>query len=264
MKLIGVGYETVHDADFAMNRPHGYGAYLLLVMKTESFHVLNSERRIVPADSIILYDETTPQCYGATGKQYIDDWIHFSMGKDELDWLKQLEIPLNTKITLKDTNQISALIRNITFEFYSANRNKGTSSILYLQVLFNKINEIMYSDKIDTLLPFYSQLVNLRTDIYNTPSSIWKVDEMSKKLSLSMSHFQHIYKKLFGISVINDVISSRISHSKKLLAGTNIPIKKIAELCGYEYDVYFMRQFKSRTGITPKEYRRQKGPCRTD
>lgn len=31
MKLIGVGYETVHDADFAMNRPHGYGAYLLLV-----------------------------------------------------------------------------------------------------------------------------------------------------------------------------------------------------------------------------------------
>lgn len=259
MKIIGVGYQTVHDAEFAMKRPHGYGAYLLLVMKTESFHVFNKEKITVPADSIILYDETTPQHYGAIGKQYIDDWVHFSMEEDDSYWLKRLEIPLNTKISIKDTNQISALIRNITFEFYSANRNKETSTILYLQVLFNKMNEIMYSDKINTLLPLYSQLVNLRTDIYNSPSNIWKVDEMSKQLNLSISHFQHIYKKLFGITVINDVIVSRISHSKKLLAGTDFPIKKIAELCGYEYDVFFMRQFKSRTGITPKEYRRQKG-----
>lgn len=256
MKLIGVGYQTVHDADFTIKRPHGYGDYLLLIMKTESFHVLQNERNILPVDSIILYDETTPQHYGAVGKQYIDDWVHFSMYEDDIIWLKKRKIPFNTKIQLKDTNQISALVRNIAFEFYSANRNKENSSILYLQILLNKLNEIMQPDNIDSLLPFYIQLVNLRTEIYNMPDHIWKIDEMTKMLNLSTSHFQHMYKKLFGISVINDVISSRISHSKKLLTGTNFPIKKIAALCGYEYDVYYMRQFKRRTGITPKEYRR--------
>lgn len=258
MKLIGVGYETIHDVDFTMNRPHGYGAYLLLVMKTESFHVLNKEKVIVPADSIILYDETTPQCYGANGKKYIDDWVHFDLKEEDFSWFRALNIPVNTKISMKDTHQISTLIRNITFEFYSANRNKESSSLLFLRILLNKINDVIHSDHIDTLHPFYNQLVNLRTEIYNFPSNSWKVDEIAKTLNLSTSHLQHIYKKLFGISVINDVISSRISHSKNLLSGSNLPIKKIAELCGYEYDIYFMRQFKKRTGITPKEYRHLK------
>lgn len=258
MNIIGVGYETVHDIDFTMIRPHGYGAYLLLVLKTESFHVFHNERTIVPADSIILYDETTPQCYGAIGKQYIDDWIHFSMDEEDLCLLNKLAIPRNIPISMRDTSHISSLIRSISYEFYSATPNHSASSKLYLQILFHKMNEIIHYDRIDTLLPYYSHLVNLRTDIYNTPAYNWKVDDMSKRLNLSTSHFQHIYKKSFGISAINDVISSRISHSKKLLSGTNLPISKIAELCGYEYDIYFMRQFKSRTGITPKEYRKQK------
>lgn len=81
---------------------------------------------------------------------------------------------------------------------------------------------------------------------------------MAKRLNLSASYFQHSYKNLFGVSVMNDVITSRIAHSKILLSGTDFSIKKIAELCGYEYDVYFMRQFKKRTGMTAREYRKMK------
>ena len=255
MNLIGVGYESIHDEEFALKRPNGYGNFLLLLMKTESFHVIRNEQIIVPSGSIILYDEHTSQHYGANGKQYIDDWIHFSMNEDDLAFVNNLNIPFNTIIHIEDSNQISALIRNISFEFYSANYNKNNTSILYLQILLNKLNESIQSDKADTFLPFYSRLVNLRAEIYNMPDYNWSIDGISRQLNLSMSYFQHIYKRLFGTSVINDVINSRISHSKKLLLGTDLPVKKIADLCGYEYDVYFMRQFKSRTGLTPKEYR---------
>ncbi len=262
MKLIDVGYQSTHDSDFSIRRPHGYGAYLLLFMKTKSFHVLNNKKEYLSANSVILYDETTPQHYGAVSEQYIDDWVHFTMDKQDLILFEKFSIPLNTIFSTSDSLALSSVIRNITFEFYSAGSHRESSSILYLQILLNKLSELTQSENKSNRLPFYHQLVTLRTEIYNMPDLNWKIDTMSMRLNLSSSYFQHIYKNLFGISAINDVINSRIMHSKKLLTGTSFPIKKIAALSGYEYDVYFMRQFKQLTGLTPKEYRKQ--TCESD
>lgn len=74
---------------------------------------------------------------------------------------------------------------------------------------------------------------------------------------MSRSSFQHLYKELFGISAITDVILSRIDHAKYLLSTTDIPIKKISEMCGYNNDIHFMRQFKKVTEITPTKYREE-------
>ena len=255
MKLMEIGYETVHDHDFSIVRPNGYRGYLFLLIKTASFHVIKNQRVLVPADSIILYDDSIPQHYGAVANHYVDDWFLFSIEKTDLLFLERLNFPLNTILSLKDSSSLSELIRQLAFEFFSANRNKEESCSLYLNILFLKLNEMLSTDRTTIQLPFYNQLVTLRTQIYNTPDQVWKIDSIADSLNLSASYFQHTYKKLFGISVINDVIASRISHGKKLLSGTNFSIKKIAHLCGYEYDVYFMRQFKNYTGLTPKEYR---------
>ena len=40
MKLMEIGYETVHDHDFSIVRPNGYRGYLFLLIKTASFHVI--------------------------------------------------------------------------------------------------------------------------------------------------------------------------------------------------------------------------------
>ena len=60
MNIIGIGYDTVHERDFEIKRPGGYGDYLLLVMKTPSFHVLEDRKQIYPAHCAVLYDQTTP------------------------------------------------------------------------------------------------------------------------------------------------------------------------------------------------------------
>ena len=55
MHIIGIGYRTIHGKDFEITRPCGYGEYLLLLMETSSFHVLNAQKQIYPAQSVILY-----------------------------------------------------------------------------------------------------------------------------------------------------------------------------------------------------------------
>ena len=61
---------------------------------------------------------------------------------------------------------------------------------------------------------------------------------------------------MFGVSVMTDVINGRYDRAKRLLSSTNLTVKQIAERCGYVSEYNFMRQFKSKCGKTPTEYRK--------
>ena len=95
----------------------------------------------------------------------------------------------------------------------------------------------------------------IRTKIYNMPYIEWTVDSLAAELNLSKSYFQHLYKQIFGVSAISDVINSRVEHGKYLLSSTDFSVRQIAEKCGYDSDIHFMRQFKSKSGMTPSAYR---------
>ena len=43
---------------------------------------------------------------------------------------------------------------------------------------------------------------------------------------------------------------------KYYLAGSDMSIRGLADFCGYESELHFMRQFKKFVGMTPTEYRR--------
>lgn len=80
---------------------------------------------------------------------------------------------------------------------------------------------------------------------------------MAASVNMSCSGFQYLYKKIFGVSVINYVISGRVEPAKRLLSSTDLTVAEIALKCGYSTEYNFMRQFKSKTGKTPTEYRKQ-------
>lgn len=257
MNIIGVGCNTIHRGEFSINRPNGYGAYLLLHIRTKAFSRVGDTYSEVPEDTIILYDPHTGHTYGTVGELYVDDWIHFAVNKREEAWIREQDIPLNQPIDARGRKEIETLIQNINLEFYSANEMRQQTQQLYLRILLLKLHEISRDHKKETSDQIRTGLSKLRSQIYNMPAEQWNVEEMARKQNLSVSHFQHSYKKLFGVSVMQDVLESRITQGKLLLAGTDLSVKKIASQCGYEYEVYFMRQFKKRTGETALQYRKR-------
>ena len=48
----------------------------------------------------------------------------------------------------------------------------------------------------------------------------------------------------------------RIEYAKELIISTNLPLEHIAYSCGYSNEVHFYRQFLSKTGMTPGDYRK--------
>ena len=105
---------------------------------------------------------------------------------------------------------------------------------------------------------YFQQFSELRNELYSSPQTHLPVEKIAARLNLSKSYFQHIYKELFGCSVVTDIINSRLEYAKYLLANSSLSVSAIAKMCGYENDTHFMRQFKRFEGVTPSRFRSQR------
>lgn len=260
MRISSAGYSHAHDSSFVISRPNGIDSWLLLLVKTPSLFVIDGEEVSAKANSFVLFEAGVPQHYRSSGGEYIDDWLHFYPDDNEEDAIRRLAIPLNKIIHLGDLSELSSHIRAIVSEMYSQERLSEEISLLQLQILLKKLSRALDSDRRRTegsASVYYERMRRLRDDIYTNPRQERTVDGLSAQLSMSRSGFQHTYKQLFGTSVTTDIISARLQRVKYYLSTTDMPLSMIAEQCGYNSEIHLMRQFKSRSGVTPTEYRRE-------
>lgn len=255
MHINNIGYNHVHDADLNIYRPKGSGDYLFLLLKTAAIFMLNGDEVITQKNSFMLYRKGTPQYYRAYGAQFANDWFHFDLSEEELNFIESLDIPFDQVEPIGDINDLSLIIKNMCFERYSTKKHKETSIDLYMKLLFLKLSDKFHSPNENNPTSYYNKMSIIRTNIYNMPYYNWNVEGMAHQFTMCKSYFQHLYKEIFGTNVMNDVIQSRIEHAKYLLSTTDISIIQIAEISGYKCSSHFMRQFKSRIGMTPSEYR---------
>lgn len=249
------GYDHQHDRDFRIERPDGSGDYLLLLIRTPGlFRIHGVEYRTSP-NTILLYKKGTPQFYYACEALYSDDWLHFHMEPSDLEFVSELGIPFDTPVQVHDIHDLSVLVKDITYEHYSENIHKKETILLYLQILLLKIGEKLHTNASHPDHLYYDKLSELRSQIYNMPYKSWSMDGISASLSLSKYYFQHLYKETFGVTAMEDIIQSRIDHAKYLLSTTKISVHEVGQMCGYNSDTHFVRQFKAQTGTTPARYR---------
>ncbi len=103
----------------------------------------------------------------------------------------------------------------------------------------------------------YSEIFsNLRKEMKYSPQSNWSISEAALRTGLSGSHFQRLYKKHFGVSFIEELISFRMDRAKYLLKNTSMSVQRIAEECGYTNSAHFMRQFRERENMSAGQYRK--------
>ena len=131
--------------------------------------------------------------------------------------------------------------------------------IMMKTLLFKSAERSLNSEIMESAVdPHYNSLVELREKIYRNPQMKWNVDSMAAVVNMSRSYFQHIYREIFGVSCMTDVINGKIEKAKEILSETGCTVSQVAAMCGYENDEHFMRQFKKIVGVTPTVYRKNK------
>lgn len=247
---LGMNYR--HDKDFGISRPEGSGDNLLLIFKTSAV----VDEQTVPPESFILYGKGHPQRYRADGGIYINHWLHMDCCENDIFHTKT-ELPFNTVLTAADLSSAEKIMTDISRESMSDSAKKNEYIDLLIRMLLMKLGEAAHGEGGGGMRKsvHYSALHALRAEIYSSAGMFGSVAELAARLNLSPSHFQQLYREQFGISCYEDVICAKIKTAKHCLKTTDMTVKEIASICGYENDVHFMRQFKLRTGMTPTDYR---------
>ncbi len=259
MKIGSIGYNYPHGRDFVMDRPNGSGCYLILLIKTAAYFVINGVEYSVKPNSFVMFSPDTPYRYGPTEDIYTDDWMYFNVDEGDIEKMHSLKIPFDSVVHLGNSDELSQIMHILAYEHYSAEKYSAEIERSYTDIFLLKLSRIIQSKSYISSASFIERnykLTQLRTRIFTMPESIPDIDAMASEIGMSRSGFQHLYRKMFGVSVMTDVINGRLDRAKRLLSSTNLTVKEIAERCGYSSEYNFMRQFKSRTGKTPTEYRK--------
>lgn len=83
------------------------------------------------------------------------------------------------------------------------------------------------------------------------------LDQIAKNMYLSPFYISKIFKEEIGDTPINYLIKIRLEHAKDLLLkASNLNIKEISCIVGYEDAYYFSKLFKKYYGSSPAEYKK--------
>lgn len=251
MELISVRHDWPEKGGFNIYRPNGRNDITFLHFLTPVNMEIGTNALTVKPGGCIFFVGKTPQHFWSENP-ICHNWMHLT-----LDFEKEIlarQIPVNQIFYPKSTDFISEIFTELESESFSDRPDKNDMLKTLLSLFFIRLKRSITSYT-QTPSPTLSAL---RARILSHPEFAWTVEEMAAQSKISPSRLHTVYKAAFGTTPMSDVIDARMRYAVSLLRTTNASIKDISAICGYNDEFHFIRQFKSRYGLPPNEYRKKK------
>jgi AraC-like DNA-binding protein len=81
---------------------------------------------------------------------------------------------------------------------------------------------------------------------------------LATRAGLTPVRFARLIKRIFSLTPSQLITQTRLSGAYRLLEDTEKPVAEVALACGFYDHSAFTRAFRSATGLTPTEFRRQR------
>ena len=258
MNVYSAGWGSVYGRDYTFSGNAGDKKWIMLLARSAVKLPLTGQMLSFPQNTAILFDEKSSAQFGADDEILVCDWLCFDTEGDS-EFIESLSLEPGKPVRFSDWEFISQLIRNIQEEFYSLNSRRIKMMENLLKTLLIKLSDagMPGDNSTQAIDPHYTSLAELREKIYRNPQMKWNVDTMAAYVNMSRSYFQHLYREVFGVSCMTDVISGKIEKAKEILSETSCTVSQVSAMCGYDNEEHFMRQFKKLVGMTPTAYRKK-------
>lgn len=254
-----LGLDTPHDMGFIIDRPRGWGTYLLQRFHTPMELLIDGVSASAEPGDCILYEPTCPQRYQGRGVRFRDDWMHIQ-GRDMGKIVREFRLPLNRVFRPASTTFMTPLFETIQDELHGREihwRNRTTTLLVEILLLLSRHLHSTHPRRYTaTETEHLERFRTLRREVQQTETQPWTVERMANQVHLSPSRFSALYRKFFGLSPMEDLLRRRIQEACRLLANTAMPVSRAAELSGFTNVYYFSRQFHKRVGCAPRDYYR--------
>lgn len=141
---------------------------------------------------------------------------------------------------------VSNIQLNLRRPFFDKVESRGILYILMSRFLKQASPKVEVRDnRIHQTLAYIRKHLDTRLDI----------DQLADKACMSKDHFIRIFKRETGETPNVYITKRKLEKAELALVTTDLSIRGVAQLVGYDDYSYFNRLFKKNAGITPQQYR---------
>lgn len=240
---------------FKLNR-NSIENYIFIHFLTPVTAVLKGKTVNISPGGCVFYEIHSHQQFSSPECDLLHDWFHADencallMQKYGLDF-ERVYYPA-------ESDSITKIITEIELEYIKHEKFYKEISDAAAEKLFALIGRSVFDkgDKAGVDPQKKEEFIKIRSEIHLNYNFEWTIEEMAKLANLSPSRFHFLYKKIFGISPLKDLCTTRLQRAEIILMRENCTVERAAELSGYKNQYHFIRQFKKKTGTTPGHYKK--------
>ncbi|MBT3029454.1 MAG: helix-turn-helix transcriptional regulator [Candidatus Thiodiazotropha sp. (ex Ctena orbiculata)] len=159
---------------------------------------------------------------------------------------------------------ITGLVRKIETEYQqSIDRHTQKLIVSNIELLLDyctRFYDRQFYVRTNLNQDYVTRFENLLRDYFNSEQpldlGVPSVKYCGERLNMSPSYLSDLLKKETGRTAQQHIQDTVIDKAKNLLLSTNEQVSQIAYGLGFDYPQHFSKLFKSRTGMSPAEYRR--------
>ena len=221
----------------------------------------NNNKLAIRKNTILVIPAQTPHIYGATeADPWSIYWFHLK-GEAVERFIQSFDMD---NFTLYVPASQAVRIINLFDQCYETLLYKGYSVKHYLYVsqvmrhLLGMITLLQGESQQDERKSVYVER-SIQYMVEHVQSSL-TLDELADYISLSKSHFIHLFKEVTGYSPIDYYMRLKIQRACQYLDLTECSVKEVSKNIGIQDPYYFSRMFSKIMGQSPSDYRKtQKG-----
>ena len=170
---------------------------------------------------------------------------------------------VNEALHLSDEEEksIEVIIQNIQKEINERIDNFSQDVIVSnLELLLNYCNRFYNRQFITRKMATNDLLTNFETNLENYFSdnsnlTLPTVEKLATNLNVSSSYLSDMLRSLTGQNTQQHIHDKLIDKAKEILTTTDLTVSEVAYQLGFEYPQSFSKLFKSKTDLTPLEYK---------
>lgn len=231
-------------------------AYEIYILYSGERHMYlgNSLYRIQRGNAVMIGPDIPHRSFGGTpyrgiciefSDKYIDDAFNSLI-------CSSIRSCFNKNILTLDENALNTIYSHTLY----AKSNKSEQNKCLINII-DILSGFLNSESLDSNKSNNSDMSNIGYYLQMNYLTISSLDELTERFNLSKSHLCRVFKEHTGVTITHYINALRIQYANKLLGETNIPIKDVYKMCGYNCSQYFNRVFKKFTGCSPRTARNE-------
>ena len=193
------------------------------------------------------------------------DLIRKSTLSDKIDQYSFFDYDVNEALHLSDDElkTIEQLLDKIVRE-YSQNLDRHSQNLIIsnIELLLDycaRLYDRQFYTRTNINTDIVSKFENLLKAYYQSEKvdelGIPNVQYMARELNLSSNYLSDLLKKETGKTTQEHIHLYVVEKAKNFLLNSNSSISEIGYSLGFDYPQHFSNLFKSKTGLSPSEYR---------